>query len=286
MFECTPDSIARLHKIANQIKENDITGIPSGFTGLDRMTGGWQPADLVIVGSRPSMGKTAFMLSMAHNMAINHKCNVALFSLEMSVTQLVKRMNQMGIEQKEMHNRPSGQDKWCQFEQLSKATIFIDDMPVLSKSEFCDKCTQLVLQHNVRIVFIDYLQLLSWGRRVRQQRGCDVSNTLRVLKDIAKELNITIIALSQLRRKANTQDGSPSIYPKLSDFCADELEIFAQNADVVTLIYRPEYYGHTEDESGSSLEGVAEILITKNRNGKLGNVRLTFNSDNATFMEH
>ena len=263
------------------VKENDVTGIPSDFTGLDRITGGWQPGDLVIVGACASMGKTAFMLSMAHNMAINHECNVALFSLEMSAKYMVKRMNKMGIEQKKKRNKQPDNDKWHQLVQLNNSTIFIDDTPALSVSEFYDKCTRLMLQHNVRIVFIDYLQLMTLKKELNRKE--EVSNILRMLKDIAKELDITIIVLTQLNRSVNTQYVRFLLHPKLTDLRDCELESIEENVDIVVLIHRHEYYGHSEDENGNSLEGVAEIIIAKNRTGKLGKVRLTFDKTLCSF---
>jgi len=271
-------------KLQNRQKAETVMheSIPSGFTELDRITGGWQPGDLVIIASRPSMGKTAFAISMARNMAVDCGYGVALFSLEISAHQLLKRMIYSETELDASKIRTGKLEPYEQelFDdkvgKLTEASIFIDDTPALSTIEFREQCSKLVYKHNIRIAFIDYLQLMGDTRGNREQ---EVSNIMRSLKAIARELNITIIALSQLNRSIS-RGGIQGKRPQLA-----EVDAIEQDADIVVFIHRPEYYGFTEDEEGNSLEGIAEIIVAKNRNGALGNVQLTFDKNFAKFSE-
>ena len=275
-------------RVAGQNHES-LSGVPSGFTKIDRITAGWQPTDLVIVAARPSMGKTAFVLSMARNMAVEHGCAVGLFSLEMSAQQLVKRMivSETEIDSDKVRTGRLDTEEWVYLEnkirKLTEAPIFIDDTPALSVFEFRTKCRRLVLQNNIRIAIIDYLQLMSWTGDTKGNREQEVSNISRSLKAFAKELNIPIIALSQLNRGVENRTGLQNKRPQLADL--RESGAIEQDADIVAFIHRPEYYGFSQDEEGNSLIGLAEIIIAKHRNGALDNIQLTFKKNFAKFAE-
>jgi replicative DNA helicase len=270
----------------NSKKADGLSGIPSGFTRLDRITSGWQKTDLVIVAARPAMGKTAFVLSMARNMAVNHKVPVAVFSLEMSSLQLVNRLisseTELGSE-KIKTGRLEGWE-WEVFNRklknLEDAPLFIDDTPALSIFEFRAKCRRLKMQHNIGIIIVDYLQLMTAGGDMRGSREQEVSTISRNLKAIAKEIDVPIIALSQLNRSVESRDGKR---PQLSDL--RESGAIEQDADMVIFIHRPEYYGITQDADGNSLLGIAEIIIAKHRNGAVGDVQLSFKAALARFSD-
>ncbi len=302
MFEITQGSIKKdiqpinillkdaIESIQAASKRDDsLSGVPSGYTKLDRITAGWQPTDLIILAARPSMGKTAFVLSMARNMAVEHGCGVAVFSLEMSSQQLVKRMivSETELESDKIRTGRLEPYEWEQLDakigRLIEAPVFIDDTPALSVFEFRAKCRRLVQQHNVRIAIIDYLQLMTWTGDTKGNREQEVSNISRSLKAIAKELNIPVIALSQLNRGVENRTGLQNKRPQLADL--RESGAIEQDADIVAFIHRPEYYGFTEDEEGNSLEGIAEIIIAKHRNGALDDVRLAFKKHFAKFVE-
>ncbi|MDR1171192.1 MAG: replicative DNA helicase [Bacteroidales bacterium] len=281
------DALDSIHAAGK--REDSLSGVPSGYTKLDRITAGWQPTDLIIVAARPSMGKTAFVLSMARNMAVEHSCGVAFFSLEMSANQLVKRMivSETELDSDKIRTGKLEPYEWEQLDakirKLSEASIFIDDTPALSVFEFRAKCRRLVQQHGIRIAIIDYLQLMTWTGDTRGNREQEVSNISRSLKAIAKELDIPVIALSQLNRSVENRTGLQNKRPQLADL--RESGAIEQDADIVAFIHRPEYYGFTVDEEGNLLEGVAEIIIAKHRNGTLDNVRLTFKKHFAKFVE-
>ena len=262
-----------------------ISGVPSGFTELDRVTSGWQRSDMIVIAARPGMGKTAFVLSMARNMAVMFNQAVAVFSLEMSALQLVNRLiaseaelpadklrkgNLADHELQQLHTR---------IKKLSEAPIFIDDTPALSIFELRAKARRLVGQHGVKAIIIDYLQLMTAGGEGKGNREQEISTISRSIKSIAKELNVPIIALSQLSRSVETRGGDKR--PMLSDL--RESGAIEQDADIVCFIYRPEYYQLTEDEKGQSLLGIGEIIIAKHRNGSLENVQLRFISQFAKF---
>jgi replicative DNA helicase len=268
-------------------REDGLSGVPSGFTDLDRLTSGWQRSDLIIVAARPSMGKTAFVLSMARNMAVDHKVPVAFFSLEMSNIQLVNRLivSESGLSSEKIRNGKITQDEWTQLtvkiKNLSEAKIFIDDTPALSIFEFRAKCRRLKAQHDIGVVVIDYLQLMTGPAETKGNREQEVSTISRSLKAIAKELNVPILALSQLNRSVETRGGNKR--PQLSDL--RESGAIEQDADVVTFIHRPEYYGLLEDEDGNSTLGVAELIVAKHRNGAVEDVRLRFQKEMARFSD-
>lgn len=270
-------------------RTDGLSGVPSGFTGLDRMTSGWQRSDLIIVAARPAMGKTAFVLSMTRNMAITHKQPVALFSLEMANVQLVNRLivSETEIEAEKIKNGSLSTQEWAQLDQKIKsligAPIFVDDTPGLSVFELRAKCRRLKKLHDIKVIIIDYLQLMNASGMNPGSRQEEVSMISRSLKGLAKELNIPIIALSQLNRGVEARAGAEGKRPQLSDL--RESGAIEQDADMVLFIHRPEYYRITEDEQGNSLIGMAEIIIAKHRNGATGDVRLRFRSELARFQD-
>jgi replicative DNA helicase len=268
-------------------RADSLIGIPSGFTKLDRMTNGWQNSDLVIVAARPSMGKTAFVLSMARNMAVEHNRSVAIFSLEMASLQLVNRLivAETELPSGRIRNGKLADFEWEQLDykikKLVDAPIFIDDTPAISVFELRAKARRLKRQHNMDILIIDYLQLMTGTPDTRGNREQEVSTISRALKGIAKELNIPVIALSQLNRSVEIRSGSKR--PQLSDL--RESGAIEQDADMVLFIHRPEKYGLMEDENGNSLRGIAEIILAKHRNGPIGDVFLKFKDEFAKFVE-
>jgi replicative DNA helicase len=271
----------------NALREDGFSGIPSGFTSLDRITSGWQPADLIIIAARPSMGKTAFVLSMARSMAVEFGKGVAFFSLEMPSVSLVKRLmvSETGLTSDKIRNGKLADFEWHQLEiklqALNRAPIYIDDTPALSIYEFRSKARRLVLTHDIKIIIIDYLQMMSGPPEMRGMREQEVSAISRSLKAIAKELKVPIIALSQLNRSVETRGGNKR--PQLSDL--RESGAIEQDADLVAFIHRPEYYGFYEDENQNSLVGIAEIILAKHRNGAVGEVKLRFRSEEAKFYD-
>jgi len=269
----------------NALKTDGLSGIPSSFTELDRITNGWQPSDLVIVAARPSMGKTAFVLSMARNVAIDYKRPIAFFSLEMSEGQLVNRLisSECEISSNKIRSGQLEDWEWQKLEQrinnLKDAQIFIDDTPSISITELRAKCRRLCYEHKIQLIIIDYLQLMTTGSR-NENRQEEVATISRSLKGLAKELNIPIIALSQLNRGVETRKGSGR--PMLSDL--RESGSIEQDADIVLFIHRPEKYQIPEID-GESTAGLAEILISKHRNGATGDIKLHFNTDYAKFSD-
>ncbi len=254
-----------------------VSGVPTGFTDLDRLTSGWQKSDMIVLAARPGMGKTAFVLSMAKNSAVQFGQGVAIFSLEMSSVQLTKRLMAMetGISSEKLRKGFTSQDDWDQLHgrinALSEAPIYIDDTPALSIFELRAKCRRLKMQHDIQLVIIDYLQLMTAGTK-GGNREQEISTISRSIKEIAKEISVPIIALSQLSRSVETRGGDKR--PMLSDL--RESGAIEQDADMVIFIYRPEYYGLIEDENGMPTEGVGEIIVAKHRNGSLDTVRLRF----------
>jgi len=282
-----PVLIEAIHQIEKARNQKDgLSGVPSGFTSLDRITSGWQRTDLIIIAARPAMGKTAFVLSMARNIAVDHNRPVAIFSLEMSSIQLVNRLisaeTELGAEK--IKTGRLEEYEWQQLNQrikaLDNAPLFIDDTPALSIFELRAKCRRLKIQYKIEIIIVDYLQLMTAGTDTRGSREQEVSMISRSLKAIAKELDVPIIALSQLNRSVESREGKR---PQLSDL--RESGAIEQDADIVTFIHRPEYFGITEDDSGNSLLGVAEIIIAKHRNGATADVHLRFKKELAKFMD-
>ncbi len=269
-------------------KEDGLSGVPSGFTKLDRVTSGWQNSDLVIVAARPGMGKTAFALSMARNIAINHEKAIGFFSLEMSSEQLVSRLiaSEAELSASKLRRGDLKDYEMVQLhekiKQLSDAQIYIDDTPALTVFELRAKARRLVKNHNVEIIIIDYLQLMSAGGNAGN-REQEISTISRSLKGIAKELKIPVIALSQVNRGVESRTGTGSKRPMLSDL--RESGAIEQDADIVTFIYRPEYYKIYEWDNGDDSRSQAEIIIAKHRNGALENVRLKFTAEFAKFSD-
>jgi replicative DNA helicase len=262
-------------------KKDGLTGVASGFTELDRMTSGWQRSDLVIIAARPAMGKTAFVLSCARNAAVDFHRPVVVFSLEMSSVQLVNRLisGETQIEQEKIRKGQLEEWEWQQIHskigRLEQAPLIIDDTPALNIFEFRAKCRRLKSQHDIQLIIIDYLQLMQGksdgkGGGNREQ---EIGSISRALKSVAKELNVPVIALSQLSRAVENRPGA-SKRPMLSDL--RESGSIEQDADMVLFLYRPEYYGMTEDENGMPTQGVGEVIIAKHRNGETGTVRLKF----------
>ena len=269
-------------------KEDGLSGVPSGFTKLDRVTSGWQKSDLVIIAARPGMGKTAFALSMARNIAINHDKAIGFFSLEMSSEQLVSRLiaSEAELSASKLRRGDLKDYEMVQLhekiKQLSDAQIYIDDTPALTVFELRAKARRLVKNHNVEIIIIDYLQLMSAGGNAGN-REQEISTISRSLKGIAKELKIPVIALSQVNRGVESRTGTGSKRPMLSDL--RESGAIEQDADIVTFIYRPEYYKIYEWDNGDDSRSQAEIIIAKHRNGALENVRLKFTAEFAKFSD-
>lgn len=269
-------------------REDGLTGIPSGFSGLDRMTAGWQRSDLIIVAARPAMGKTAFVLSLARNAAVDFQKPIAVFSLEMSSVQLVNRLisGEAEIESDKLRRGKLDNSEWKQLHskigRLSEAPLFIDDTPALNVFELRAKCRRLKAQHDIQMVIIDYLQLMTAAVDGKNgNREQEIGTISRALKSLAKELNIPVIALSQLSRAVETRGGDKK--PQLSDL--RESGSIEQDADMVMFLYRPEYYGITQDMDGAPTAGMAEVIIAKHRNGAVGSVNLRFVGQYARFME-
>lgn len=279
-----------LEKIKAMSEKEGMSGVPSGFKEVDRVTSGWQESDLVILAARPGMGKTAFVLSMARNIAVDQKLPVAVFSLEMSSVQLITRMisGETGISGEKLRKANLENHEWKQLyskvKALEDAPLFIDDTPALSIFDLRAKARRLVSQHGVKLLVIDYLQLMTLGGgKTSGNREQEISTISRNLKAIAKELNIPVIALSQLSRSVETRGGNKR--PLLSDL--RESGAIEQDADIVSFIYRPEYYNLDvwDDEQGTPCAGQAEIIIAKHRNGALENVRLRFIGAQAKFAD-
>jgi len=265
-----------------------LSGLQTGFNSLDKITSGWQNSDLIIIAARPAMGKTAFVLSMAKNMSVTYRYPVALFSLEMSNVQLVNRLivNTCEIPGEKIKNGQLAPYEWEQLDfkikELYDAPIFVDDTPSLSVFELRTKARRLVREHGVKMIIIDYLQLMNASGMNYGSREQEVSMISRSLKGLAKELNIPIIALSQLNRGVEGRTGIEGKRPQLSDL--RESGAIEQDADMVCFIHRPEYYKILEDEKGNSLIGLAEIIIAKHRNGATGDVLLRFKNEFARFQ--
>ncbi len=269
-------------------KKEGLTGVPTGFTDLDRLTSGWQPSDLIIIAARPGMGKTAFTLALARNAAMDFAKPVAFFSLEMSNVQLVQRLISMEAEipGSKLRTGQLEEYEWQQLhssiEKMSEVPIFIDDTPGINVFELRAKCRRLKMQHDIQMVIIDYLQLMTGGSDNKSgNREQEISMISRSLKGLAKELNVPVIALSQLSRAVETRGGTKR--PQLSDL--RESGAIEQDADIVSFIYRPEYYQILEDEEGQSLKDVGEIIVAKHRNGALDSVRLRFTPQFAKFSD-
>ena len=257
-------------------KEEAITGVPTGFDELDKLTSGWQKSDLIILAARPGMGKTAFVLSLALNAAMSGR-GVAIFSLEMANLQLVQRLisSEADIDSRKLRNGQLSQDEWLRLnasiDKMAETPIYIDDTPGINVFELRAKCRRLKQNHQIEMIVIDYLQLMTGAPNSKKgNREQEISSISRALKGLAKELNVPVIALSQLSRSVETRGGSKR--PVLSDL--RESGAIEQDADIVSFIYRPGYYEMEEDADVP--QDLAEIIIAKHRNGSLDTVNLRF----------
>ena len=272
------DAYELLKKAAS--RTDGLSGLESGFEDLDRITSGWQKSDLIIIAARPAMGKTAFVLSLARNIAVDYRRPVALFSLEMSNVQLVNRLisNVCEIPGDKIKSGQLADYEWQQLDSklngLINAPLYVDDTPSLSVFELRTKARRLVREHKVEIIIIDYLQLMNASGMSFNSRQEEVSTISRSLKGLSKELDIPIIALSQLNRGVESREGVDGKRPQLSDL--RESGAIEQDADIVCFIHRPEYYKIFEDEKGRDLRGMAEFIIAKHRNGATANILLRF----------
>jgi len=276
-------AIKQLEKISQQ---EGTSGVPTGFANLDRVTGGFQPSDMIVLAARPGMGKTAFVLSLARNAAVDFKKPIAVFSLEMSSLQLVNRLISSETEINAEKLKKGNLENWeweqlnAKIGKLSNAPIYINDTPGLSVFELRAQCRRLKADKDIQMVIIDYLQLMSGSAETKGNREQEISTISRAIKGIAKELNVPVIALSQLSRAVETRGGDKR--PQLSDL--RESGAIEQDADMVMFIYRPEYYGLDVDEAGNSNQGLAELIIAKHRNGSTEDVKIRFQNHLAKFV--
>lgn len=267
-------------------RASGLSGLQTGFHELDKVTSGWQNSDLIIIAARPAMGKTAFVLSMAKNMAVNYNIPIAVFSLEMSNLQLVNRLisNVCELPGEKIKSGQLSMLEWDQLmariKHLTGAQLYIDDTASLSVFELRTKARRLVREHNIKLIIIDYLQLMNASGMKFGSREQEVSMISRSLKQLAKELNIPIIALSQLSRQVENR--SDNKRPQLSDL--RESGAIEQDADIVCFIHRPEYYYHSDtDPSGKDIRGLAEFIIAKHRSGSVKDVNMRFRAQFARF---
>ncbi|HHZ16710.1 MAG TPA: replicative DNA helicase [Clostridia bacterium] len=275
--EVLGDTLEKIEYLAGN--KGNITGVPSFFTDLDNMTSGWQPSDLIILAARPAMGKTSFGLNVAQNAALKAKKPVAIFSLEMSKEQLVQRMmsSEAMIDQHKLRTGRLQDEEWVRLikvaQPLSQAELYIDDTPAISVLELRAKARRLKAEKGLGLIIIDYLQLMQLGRRF-ENRQQEISEISRALKALARELNVPVLALSQLSRAVEqTQDKRPAL-SHLRESGALE-----QDADLVMFIYREEYYFPDTEKPG-----IAEIIIAKHRNGPTGIVELGFLKEFTKFV--
>jgi len=276
MPELVMKTLERLEEMRG--KDSSVTGIPSGFIDLDKMTAGWQKSDLVIIAARPAMGKTALTLTLARNASMRFNEPVAFFSLEMAAVQLTQRMicSEAELDAQKVRTGRLEEYEWKQLlhriGNLNKASIFIDDTPALSVFDLRAKCRRLKAEKGIGLVIIDYLQLMSGNVSKGGNREQEIAGISRALKELAKELDVCVIALSQLSRAVESRGGDRR--PVLSDL--RESGSIEQDADMVMFLYRPEYYGFDTDDEGNSTLGMAELIIAKQRNGPTGSVKLQF----------
>ena len=258
--------------------------IQSGFTELDKITFGWKKGELIVIGGRPAMGKTALAISLVRNIAILNRTPIAYFSLEMSTVQFMNRflsnVGSVEINHTESYTKKEQTLLDDADKIIEDAPIFLDDAPALSVQELRTKASRLVREHQVKLIIIDYLQLMNASGMSYSNREEEVSVIARSLKALAMELNIPIIALSQLNRRENCE-GIDGKRPQLSNL--RESRTIEQDADMICFIHRPEYYRIFQDEKGNDLHGMAEIIVAKNRNGKMGDTLLKFSSQIARF---
>ena len=281
------DAVDILQRAAQN--KGGLTGIPTGYHGLDEMTSGWQDSDLVIIAGRPAMGKTSFALSIAKNVAVDYHIPIGFFSLEMNNVQLVNRLisNVCEISGKKILNGQLDPSEWERLDKkirdLTGAPIYVDDTPGLSVFELRTKSRRLVREKGVKMIMIDYLQLMNANGMKFGSRQEEVSTISRSLKGLAKELNIPVLALSQLSRNVENREGLEGKRPQLSDL--RESGAIEQDADMVLFVHRPEYYHIYQDEKGNDLHGMAQIIIAKHRKGATGDVLLNFRGEFTRFQD-
>jgi replicative DNA helicase len=284
MSEVLKETLQRLEVIHG--REGGVTGVASGFSRVDQMTGGWQRSDLIVVAARPSMGKTAFSLCCARNAAFAEKpTGVSIFSLEMSASQLAQRLltAEARVDAQAARTGRLHDDDWPRLARaaarLSEAPVYIDDTPGLGVLELRAKCRRLKAEHDIGLVIVDYLQLMHGTRSSNSNREQEIAQISRSLKGLAKELDLPVIAVSQLSRAVENRGGDKR--PMLSDL--RESGSIEQDADVVMFIYRAERYGILTDDNQNSTEGIAEVIVGKQRNGPVGVAKLAFIDQYATF---
>ena len=266
-----------------------LTGIPTGYVGMDEITSGWQASDLVIIAGRPAMGKTSFALSIAKNVAVDYGVPIGFFSLEMNNVQLVNRLisNVCEVSGRKILNGQLDPSDWERLDKrigrLTDAPIYVDDTPGLSVFELRTKARRLVREKGVKIIMIDYLQLMNANGMKFGSRQEEVSTISRSLKGLAKELDIPVLALSQLSRNVENREGLEGKRPQLSDL--RESGAIEQDADMVLFVHRPEYYHIYQDEKGNDLHGMAQIIIAKHRKGSTGDVLLNFRGEFTRFQD-
>ena len=286
----TAESLVSLAKakIEEISKKEGLSGIPSGFHEIDKLTSGWQESDLIIIAARPGMGKTAFTLSMARNISVENNIPVAFFSLEMSAIQLITRLisSETGLNSEKLRSGKLEKFEWEQLNvkvsNLESAPLYIDDTPSLSIFDLRAKARRLSSQYGIKLIVLDYLQLMTVGSSQKTgNREQEISTISRNLKALAKELEIPIIALSQLSRAVELRGGTKR--PILSDL--RESGAIEQDADIVSFLYRPEYYKIDEwdDEDRTPSAGQAEFIVSKHRNGGLNSIKLKFISSLGKF---
>ena len=269
-----------------RLRNEGLVGVPSGLASLDRITGGWQNTDLIVIAARPGMGKTAFVLSQARFMCQMFNKKVLFFSLEMSKVQLANRIisQETGISSRRFRDpkelSPLDAEKYLNTcDGIMEYNLFIDETPGIGIFELRNKARKLKEKEGIDIIMVDYLQLMSGPKGKGKNREQEISEISRNLKGLAKELNVPIIALSQLSRAVEQRGGTKR--PQLSDL--RESGAIEQDSDVVAFIYRPEYYDIMADDSGHSTKGLAEVIIQKHRNGPLTKVRLKFTDYTTQF---
>lgn len=260
--------------------------VESGFPELDKVTFGWKNGELIVIGARPAMGKTAFGISMARNIAILNRIPVAFFSLEMSSVQFMNRflsnVSSVELNRDELYSKQEHRFLNDAEKIIEDAPVFLDDAPSLSVHELRTKASRLVREHQIKLIIVDYLQLMNASGLIFDNHKEEIGVITRSLKALAKELNIPIIAFSQLNRSVENREGVEGKRPQLSDL-RDSGSI-EQDADMICFIHRPEYYKIFQDDKGNDLHGMAEIIVAKNRNGKTGEARLKFLGTTSRFQ--
>ncbi len=288
-YQAVSEVVKKAEELLKKAMANDggMTGVPTGYYEMDKITSGWQASDLVIIAGRPAMGKTSFALSLARNIAVDYNEPIAFFSLEMNNVQLVNRLisNVCEIRGSNILSGKLSDDELERFDKrissLSNAPIYVDDTPGLSVFELRTKARRLVREKGVKVIMIDYLQLMSASGMNFNSRQEEVSMISRSLKGLAKELDIPVLALSQLSRAVEQRPGTDGKVPQLSDL--RESGAIEQDADMVLFVHRPEYYRILQDDEGRDLRGVAQIIIAKHRKGATGTVNLNFRGEFTRF---